>query len=366
MKNHSTFFGFGAVLVMFSSIFVAGSPAQASIGDGCYIAHGGVRWANVGMDWSPKNGEGETYKTSGPNAGVDGCRSASSRTAIRQDVFSDPDTTVTLITGLYVLDAVDNNVCSAYLSDSSDQVLANFTMTTWASSIFGELEVSGSLRQTLQRDAKSLSIHLTCTYKTPAVTTSWTFPVPIDVAPAPAGLFPGVSIDDGALATNTEDVSLNLSWDGIADKVAISNDGGFAQSRTVIREITTNMTKWKLSAAAGERLPKIVYVRYHYASGWSGSYTDDIILDTVPPTISSASVDGTRVKKATLRISAKDNRTSVARVMVASAKSGGKRATAKYSSKVIIKFSASDAKFVRVQDGAGNWSKWKALTTKSR
>jgi len=175
----------------------------------------------------------------------------------------------------------------------------------------------------------------------------------------------GVSIENGDYATNDAQVTLNLSWKNTDyfDQVMLSNDGGFSASKRKIVDLMEDTVPWTLETQSSERLPKTVYIRFHDAltDTWTAAMTDDIILDTISPTISSASVDGVRAKKATLRISAKDNRTSVAQVMVSSAKTGGKRVVAKYSTKVTLNMSPSDVKFVRVQDGAGNWSEWRRL-----
>ncbi|MSW86687.1 MAG: hypothetical protein F2826_08250 [Actinobacteria bacterium] len=175
----------------------------------------------------------------------------------------------------------------------------------------------------------------------------------------------GVSIEGGSYAVNDPKVTLNFSWKSTEyfDQVMLSNDGGFSASKRKIVDLTKDIVPWTLETQSSEKLPKTVYIRFHDALTdiWTVAMTDDIILDTIPPTISSVSVDGSRAKKSTLRISAKDNRTSVAQIMVASAKSGGKRVVVKYSTKVTLNMSVSNTKFVRVQDGAGNWSKWRRL-----
>ncbi len=70
---------------------------------------------------------------------------------------------------------------------------------------------------------------------------------------------PGVSIDDGADFTNTK-VELHLGWDGLLDRVKVSNDGGFAPSKT--KEINRRQEgplDWTVIELAAERIPRTVY-----------------------------------------------------------------------------------------------------------
>ncbi len=59
----------------------------------------------------------------------------------------------------------------------------------------------------------------------------WTSPVV--VLPAPDRDRPdGLTIEDGADFTNSPRVRIWLGWDGLLDRVKVSNDGGFAPSKT--------------------------------------------------------------------------------------------------------------------------------------
>ncbi len=199
---------------------------------------------------------------------------------------------------------------------------------------------------------------------------TWSMPVSVIAAP-PAGRTGGVSINDGGDFTNTPAVRLYLGWEdlgdpeGMIDAVKVSNDGGFAPSKTKEFAMTEGGTvDWTLVKLGNERLPRQVYVKFHQAGGaWlKQTFSDDIVLDTVKPTIQAASVSpgGTSAAnsaRAVLRVRAKDNRSGVEAMQV---RSGGKK------SKVVpfrkaVPVAAGQVR-VRVRDGAGNWSMWKVAS----
>ncbi|MFN8629822.1 MAG: PKD domain-containing protein [Chloroflexota bacterium] len=100
---------------------------------------------------------------------------------------------------------------------------------------------------------------------------------------------PGVSIDAGALYTRTTSVQLVLTPPMGADHVAISNDGGFANP-VVVPIMST--VPWTLVSSGSERIPRIVYVRYRTGADSSATYSDDIILDQTPPTVTAPEARG--------------------------------------------------------------------------
>lgn len=199
---------------------------------------------------------------------------------------------------------------------------------------------------------------------------NWSMPVSVIPAP-PAGREGGVSINDGADFTNQEAVRLFLGWEnlgspeGMIDKVKVSNDGGFAPSKS--KEFTLQSTdpiSWKLVKLGNERLPKQVYVKFHQAGGsWlKQTYSDDILLDTVKPEVQSATVRQPQVAAlsaagATLRIRARDNRSGLAALQLRYAKKKSK--AVKYRKRLSVK---GTPKRVRVRDGAGNWSTWARIS----
>jgi hypothetical protein len=184
----------------------------------------------------------------------------------------------------------------------------------------------------------------------------------------PPGRDPGVSIEDGADYTNSSRVNLYLGWEkGQAfDKVKVSNDGGFAPSKTKEFDLTSSgPISWQLVDLGKERLPKTVYLKFRVASApqywYPQVYTDDIILDTVKPQVLSASMSGsgaaTLAGPRMVRVKARDNRSGLASVQVSAGKPNKKAKVRKFRKSVPAP--KSSRVFVRVRDGAGNWSKWK-------
>jgi hypothetical protein len=195
-------------------------------------------------------------------------------------------------------------------------------------------------------------------------TASWSMPTVVLPA-APEDREPGVSIDDGADFTNNAKVKLHLGWDGLLDRVKVSNDGGFAPSKT--KEIKIRQEgplDWTVVELAAERIPRTVYVKFHYvAYGWQKqTYTDDIILDTVEPQIVSATTTQSgaatlAAAQRTLRVKAKDNKSGIVSMQVSTGKPRKKAKVVTY--RKAVKVNGTGRVFVRVRDGAGNWSKWR-------
>ncbi len=98
-------------------------------------------------------------------------------------------------------------------------------------------------------------------------------------------------------------------------------------------------------------------------NGWQKqTYTDDIILDTVKPQVVSATVGGSggatlTAAKRTLRVKAKDNKSGIASMQISTGKPKKKAKVVKF--RKAVRFSGSGEVFVRVRDGAGNWSAWR-------
>jgi hypothetical protein len=89
-------------------------------------------------------------------------------------------------------------------------------------------------------------------------------------------------------------VTLDVVWPAGADTMLVSNDGGFASAQTFP---VASSVPWTLDSAGSERLPKTVYVRFGSSSQ---TFTDDIILDTIPPVIASAALAGSQAQTANL------------------------------------------------------------------
>jgi hypothetical protein len=127
---------------------------------------------------------------------------------------------------------------------------------------------------------------------------------------------------------------------------------------------------------------KVVYVRFIGPSiDGSQSYTDDVILDTGKPNLYSATVTSAgssvasnavtsasvaRLRTFSVKSKAKDKRSGVAKLQLNTKKRAAGAATVDYLAKRKVQMSFGTSKkpravYVRVQDGAGNWSKWKRI-----
>jgi hypothetical protein len=201
------------------------------------------------------------------------------------------------------------------------------------------------------------------------------------------GDFGGVSINDSDDYTNTAEVKLNLSFDGIIAQVAVSNDGGFPRSQTKVFDYKENTVDWTLRASTS-KLPRKVYVRYRlFAAENDGTfgqwekfvYSDDIILDAEAPVITTMRVNSTTSRGTTvldkvgialtkvknISISAKDNMSGVEALEFAIAPASGKSVRATYGKPINLALTKSrNVVYVRAVDAAGNSGAWKALSTK--
>jgi outer membrane protein assembly factor BamB len=170
----------------------------------------------------------------------------------------------------------------------------------------------------------------------------------------------GVSINGGDQFTNTPRISLDIIWPVCTTSLAIANDGGFRSARTVA---ASTEVPWDLVSSGPERLPKTVYVRFGSATT---NYTDDIILDETPPLLQSASASfGSAMnemaagRQVRLRLRAADKTSGVARMQVGPTKGrAAKTVPFRRSSSVRA---VSSRLVVRVQDRAGNWSRWRTV-----
>lgn len=193
----------------------------------------------------------------------------------------------------------------------------------------------------------------------------------LDVLPAPPEeRDPGLSIDNGAEYTNSTKVRLFLGWEKgqLYDEVKVSNDGGFAKTRPKEFELTSSdPIPWELVSSGSERLPKTVYIKYRvgsYPAYWVDKiYTDDIILDTIKPEVVSASLGGSGLtalaaSARTVRVRARDNKSGIASMQISTRKPKKKAKVVKFRKSA--KVATSGRVFVRVRDGAGNWSKWRS------
>lgn len=175
----------------------------------------------------------------------------------------------------------------------------------------------------------------------------------------------GFTINGKAKFTNSTNVVLSLYPPEEATTVEVSNDGSFLDAQEF--ELT-DAVMWQLDDIGASRLPRIVYVRY----GTGITYTDDIVLDTADPVLSSVAVSKTSAsavvafaatKKRKLTITARDALSGLAAVQIATNSAKTKLKAVKYSKTVVVSVPTATKKiWVRVKDRAGNWSTWKAKT----
>jgi hypothetical protein len=178
----------------------------------------------------------------------------------------------------------------------------------------------------------------------------------------------GMTINGGALYTNDPQVTLSVTAPSWANALRVSNDGGFGGARAFA---VNNTIRWRLAESGPERLPKTVYLRF---GNDVQNFTDDIILDQTKPAVTAATVAGAGAATASVdsvqaaasksrtyrvRLRAKDATSGVAKVQFAQSK---RRPMAPRKFQRVSRVQGSDApKYVRVQDGAGNFSSWRSI-----
>jgi hypothetical protein len=193
----------------------------------------------------------------------------------------------------------------------------------------------------------------------------------IEVRQSPPSGEPGVSVKDGASFTNSKTVQLNLVWPDYATEARLSNDGGFAASKTRTVALA-NSVEWELDDSVKGIYTKVVYVRFN-GSGIdiTKTYSDDIILDTNAPTVDSSSI-ATASGNMELSLKATDDVTGVDKVEI---RNGGNKVEKSFAAKVRVPLSdlglkpstSSVQKLVattisfRVSDVAGNWTAWQDM-----
>lgn len=187
----------------------------------------------------------------------------------------------------------------------------------------------------------------------------------------------GLEIDNGDYATNDPNVTIEAAWPAGTQSILISNNGGFRTDTQTFAPAAT--IDWKLEQTGSDRLPKTVYVRFLGVGQDDINFTDDIILDETAPTVQSATVSGPGIAQAgaaraqklkayKLRLKAKDQLVGVCVVATNQRRSSsGETLTTLTSckSRGILKLSrtldlelAVAPRYVRVQNSAGDWSRW--------
>ncbi|MDO9407577.1 hypothetical protein [Patulibacter sp.] len=190
--------------------------------------------------------------------------------------------------------------------------------------------------------------------------------VAVTAAPATPSTRVGVTINGGAEATNTASVSLRIREPLGATAVVISNDGSFDTSSQVA--VAANDTyAWTLDARGSERRARVVYVRFVGALiDGNQTFTDDILLDTTAPTVTTATINArTTARTATAKVAATDSGSGVSTIQYARNQSTTGARTLKLAKTRSFKVKPKNARWVRAVDVAGNRSKWKRIAYKA-
>jgi hypothetical protein len=168
-----------------------------------------------------------------------------------------------------------------------------------------------------------------------------------------------VTINNGALWTNSTSVTLTISAPARTSNMRLSNDGGFAGTGWQLFE---SRPTWNIIPYGSYAIPRTVYVRVRNIDGTESTvYSDDIIYDPVPPTgtLSIQSVTSSSVN-VNLRASDPDNLSGVAAMRVALTSNLSQVAWQPYASSRTLPRNGTAPENVRAyaqfRDGAGNVS----------
>lgn len=194
----------------------------------------------------------------------------------------------------------------------------------------------------------------------------------------------GISIDEGSAYTNDAKVVLGIAWPDYVTGVKISNDGGFLPSKTSSFDVKDEIN-WTLDSSVKGSFTKVVYIKFTGpGADPSRVYSDDIILDTTAPTLtsvvgvaeqpseSSVSVAALRAKPrsagARLTVRAKDALSGIGQVQLKTSSRGRittvKTSNPKSTSRSVRIKTTKSLVYVRVVDRAGNPSRWLTVRVK--
>jgi hypothetical protein len=185
----------------------------------------------------------------------------------------------------------------------------------------------------------------------------------------------GVTINNGAIATNSLNVTLTVHEKSGATGVKVSNDGGFGAGTQDFSLAGNDTYAWTLNTFGSGRATRVVYVRFPGSSDPDQTFSDDIIYDTTAPALakvrSKASTEQTKVRTAAagssgsrlLVLDATDphHGSGLAGIEVVKTKGDAPTKLA-YAPKVTVS-GVGDHPYVRVIDNAGNHSGWVRATT---
>lgn len=190
--------------------------------------------------------------------------------------------------------------------------------------------------------------------------------VAVTAAPTTPSTRVGVTINGGAEATSSAAVSLRIREPAGATAVVISNDGSF-DTPTQVAVAANDTYSWTLDSRGSERRARVVYVRFVGALiDGNQTFTDDILLDTTAPTVTTATVNArTSARTATAKVAATDSGSGVSTIQYAKNQSPTGAKTLKLTKTRSFKVKPKNARWVRAVDVAGNKSKWKRIAYKA-
>jgi len=142
----------------------------------------------------------------------------------------------------------------------------------------------------------------------------------------------GLTVNEGALYTNVQTVTLRFSWNADDDitHVKISNDGGFGPAGDTTGWIPVNpetptYADWVLATYGDLRMPRTVYAKFRDKSGGQyGPIQDDIIYDPDPPQVTRVEIITQTVQTTgamegqdvIVRVTTSDNNSGVSKVQI--------------------------------------------------
>jgi hypothetical protein len=171
----------------------------------------------------------------------------------------------------------------------------------------------------------------------------------------------GISIDRGAVFTNSTSVVLSMGAPSGTSEMQLSNDGGFAGA---VWEPFATARAWTINSVGSAVISDSVYVKFRDETGApvAGRVSDDIVLDPNPPTAGGGAApipDGTRLVQ-TLRVDTRavDDRSGVVAMMLSNSADFAGATWEPYATtrRWPIETRAATKLYLRFRDAAGNVS----------
>ncbi len=294
-----------------------------------------------------------------------------------------PTVTTSSATSIAATSAVLNGVVNPNGAEATVSFLVGTSPTLVGASTVESKVLTGNTSEEVSQ--KTGTLLEATTYYFQAVAKNVHGPTKGDIRSFTTGRPIGVSINDAAEFTNKKTVVVSVTGPSGSVKAILSNDGGFKSSETFDLVDASADINWTLLASRDERLPKIVYVKYISRFGTTSSTpsSDDIILDTTAPVLSTATAvattaPATAVSVASIRAAKKNGAKITVKAVDANSgigsvemRSGASKTTTsikyvnpKAKSQTLTVNTKAKSLQVRVIDRAGNPSPWKTVKVK--